>query len=145
MHDLHEETKRLIHEVLTPAQRTEAQRLRREHMQRHLQRRVERMATRLSLTDSQKTAVTRIFENARYAPSRTLHRESGPVDREAMQALRRQTRTELSGVLTAEQMEAASRQMRAEHRASITVVGVGAGGVLVVNGGGIEPIRNAAP
>ena len=102
-HALHRETRRLVREVLTPAQRTRAERLRREHMQRHVERRVDRMAERLALTDAQKTAVTRIFESTA-ARRRALH-EQGPVDHDAMRALREQTRTQLSGVLTAEQME----------------------------------------
>lgn len=139
-HALHQETKRLVEEVLTPAQRTQAQRLRREHMQRHLQRRVDRMATRLSLTDAQKTAVTRIFENAGNR-RRALH-QNGNMDRDAMRSLHEQTRTELSGVLSAEQMTQL-REMRSEHRGRHGRRG--RRGPRGNGNGGVAPIRNAAP
>lgn len=140
MHTLHEETKRLVNDVLTPAQRTQAQRLRREHMQAHLQRRVDRMATRLSLTDAQKAAVTRIFRNA--GTQRRAAHESGNVDRDAMRALREQTRTQLSGVLSAEQMTQLE-EMRSEHRGRHGRRGRRGRGN--GNGNGVAPIRNAAP
>ncbi len=137
MRALRQETRRLVNDVLTPAQRTQAAQLRRQHMTRRFDRRIERMTTQLSLTDAQKTAVTRILRDSQ--TRRRALRENGNVSPDAMRTIRRETRTELSGVLSAEQM-AGLRQMRAEHRSRHGRHGRRGG-----RGNGNGPIRNAAP
>jgi Spy/CpxP family protein refolding chaperone len=119
MRALHEETKRLIDEVLTPAQRAQAQALMQRKHQERLEHRVERMTESLSLTSSQATRVRAIFERAD-AQRRALRGGDGAPDstRAAMRALHESTRREVDAVLTPAQREqaAAQREARRGHR-----------------------------
>ncbi len=84
LHALRQETRALIHEVLTPAQRTELAQKRAEH----LNRRLERMTERLSLSPAQAQEIRGILEAG--------HQAGQP---------RRQLRRQIEQILTPEQRE----------------------------------------
>ncbi|MEM9068972.1 MAG: hypothetical protein AAGE52_10720 [Myxococcota bacterium] len=121
MRALHQETRRLIQEVLTPAQRTRAEQLRAEHAENRRTRRVARMTERLSLTDAQASQVTSVLEGA--ATQRRAIRESSQdhdAKRAAMRTLRQETRTSIDAILTPAQRtqaeEMRERRGRRGHR-----------------------------
>ena len=102
------ESRRLMGEVLTPAQRTQLETLRRAHQSEQLTRRIERMTTTLSLTPAQVQRVTSIFEQA--GTDRAQARRNGDA-RAAMQAVRTRTQAAIDNVLTEEQ-----KAIRTAHR-----------------------------
>jgi len=104
---LHQETRGLVRDVLTPAQRQRAQQLREQHRER----RFERMRSELELSDAQATQVQRIFEEAH---QRRMNGEP-PASREEARARHEAVRAELEQVLDAEQM-VKLREMRDRHR-----------------------------
>ena len=104
MRALRQETKRLVLEVLTPAQRQQLDQMREEHAEERLSRRVERMTERLSLTDQQARQVRQIFERAHH--QREAIRESERPEeqkRASMRQLRERTQAAIARVLTEEQ------------------------------------------
>ena len=106
MHALHEETQRLLMDVLTPAQKTQLEQLREQHQTQHLDRRVNRMKEKLSLSDAQVTRIRSIFEAAQTQRQALRNGSDASDRREAMQALRERTKAAVSAVLTAEQRTA---------------------------------------
>ncbi len=96
MHAHREETKRLVMEVLTPAQRARAAELRTEHQANRITRRLTHMTERLSLSAAQQTRIRAILESA-------ATERSPQMDRAAHQARHRAMRTQIESVLTAEQ------------------------------------------
>ncbi|MEC7524826.1 MAG: Spy/CpxP family protein refolding chaperone [Myxococcota bacterium] len=120
MRALHREMRERFQSVLTPEQRERAQELRREHAQRRIDRRVERMTERLELSATQQQQVRGILQGAAQQ-RRALHEQArldGEAPREAMQALRERTRTQVQSVLTSEQQSRAAelREQRRERR-----------------------------
>lgn len=96
------ETRRLIHEVLTPAQRSQLETLRTEHRENRQARRLERMTERLSLTTSQQARIRQILEES--ATSRRAARRNADSPG-AVRAVRQRTRAAIERVLTPEQRE----------------------------------------
>ncbi|MEO0322949.1 MAG: hypothetical protein AAF447_08320 [Myxococcota bacterium] len=115
---LRQETRRLTMEVLTPAQRRQAEALKREHVQNRVSARVDRMTERLGLDAAQARQVEALF--LREARARMSARESGegPPDRAAREARRDAMRGQLARILTPEQLEQleAHRAHRGERR-----------------------------
>ena len=101
---LRQETRTLIEDVLTPAQKRKAAELRAAHRAERLERKMSRMTERLSLSESQTQRVRSIFEAAQtrrqaLRASNTAHEQK----RAQMQALREQTLQRVRAVLSAEQ------------------------------------------
>lgn len=107
------ESRRLVSEVLTPAQRTQLQTLRTARHAERLTHRVERMTERLSLTPAQAQRVTSILEQSQTA--RAQARRNGDAQT-ASRAVREQTQSAIDNVLTDEQkaIRTASRGQRGE-------------------------------
>lgn len=95
-----------IRNVLTPAQRAQAEQLRATHMQERFEHRMTRLTERLSLTPTQAQQVRGILSHAN-TQRRAIFEQSRLDEtspREALQALHAQTQAQLSSVLSAEQM-----------------------------------------
>lgn len=115
MHELHQETRQLVLDVLTPAQKTKMEELRSQQQERRIDRRVSRMTEKLSLSDTQASRIRSILEAARTQRQALRNgSEAGAERREAMQTLRQRTKTAIDAVLTAEQRATLERH-RAEH------------------------------
>jgi len=115
MRTLHQETRQLVLDVLTPEQKAKMEELRGQHQERRLDRRVTRMTEKLSLSETQATRIRSILEAA--AEQRRALRngsEAGTERRQAMQTLRERTKAAVDAVLTAEQRTALEAH-RAEH------------------------------
>lgn len=97
---LRSESRRLVGEVLTPAQRTQLQTLRSTRQAERLTHRVERMTEHLSLTPAQAQRVTSILEQSH--TDRAQARRNGDAAG-ATQAVRERTRSAINNVLTDEQ------------------------------------------
>jgi len=107
MHALHQDSRRRVEAVLTPAQRQQAEALRAHARTEHVTRRVTRLRESLGLSESQSTRVQLVFEQA--ASRRQAARQANPsatpeARRTARQAQRAQVETDLRQILTAEQM-----------------------------------------
>lgn len=83
-----------------------------------MRRRVARLSRMLELTEAQKTRVETILRGAVTERASLRETERSPERREAMRALRQNTKTQIAGVLTAEQRErfATIRDRRANRR-----------------------------
>lgn len=106
-----------IQAILTPEQRARARELRAQHGQRMMTRRLERMSERLELSPTQVQQVGGILRHA-HSQRRAIReaaRTDGNPPRDAMQALRAQTRDQLRSVLNDAQ-EARLGEMRGRHR-----------------------------
>jgi Spy/CpxP family protein refolding chaperone len=116
MRALRAETKRLIEEVLTPAQRAQAEASRQQRHEERLERRIEHMTEALSLTGDQAARIRAIFERTG-AERRALHEGDGTREskRAAMRTLHESTRRDVDAVLTPAQREQAAQQ-RESHR-----------------------------
>lgn len=98
MRALHEETRRRVDAVLTPAQRQQAEALRAQARTEHVARRVTHLRETLGLNESQTTRVQRVFEQA--ASRRHAARDAGAnttpeARRTAARAQREQVDSEL--------------------------------------------------
>lgn len=110
---LRTESRRLVGEVLTPAQRTQLQTLRSARHAERTNHRIERMTERLSLTPAQILRVTSILEQSQ--TDRAQAQRNGDA-RAAMRTVRQRTRAAIENVLTDEQkaVAAAHRSQRGE-------------------------------
>jgi Spy/CpxP family protein refolding chaperone len=113
MRALHQAARTRIEAVLTPAQRAQAEALRREGHARRVARHAERIQEALGLTDARTAQVRRVLEAS--AERRHALRESGQMNREAHDALRNETHARLAEILTPTEMEQLEL-MRAERR-----------------------------
>ena len=95
----HQETRALIMDVLTPAQRAQAEQLRAAQATEGMTRRIEHMTERLSLTPAQVTRITRIFEQSQ-TDRAGLRRMQGEERAAAARALRESTKNAIEAVLT---------------------------------------------
>jgi Spy/CpxP family protein refolding chaperone len=114
-HALRRETRRLIHDVLTPAQRDDLGRIMIEHHARKMERRIDHMTKRLQLSDEQVEQVRGIFEASR-ARAETLRESDLPRDEKRAQwrELKTDAREAVRSVLTAEQ-QAKLSELRERH------------------------------
>ncbi len=104
MHELHQETRQLVLDVLTAEQKAKMQELRSQRQQRSLDRRVSRMTEKLSLSETQASRIRGILEAARTQRQALRNgSQAGPERQAAMQTLRQRTKTAIDAVLTAEQ------------------------------------------
>ncbi|MEZ4335182.1 MAG: hypothetical protein R3B82_00955 [Sandaracinaceae bacterium] len=113
---LRRQTFEQIRNVLTPAQRAQAEQLRATHMQEMFEHRMTRLTERLSLTPTQAQQVRGILSHAN-TQRRAIFEQSRLDEtnpREALEALHTQTQAQLSSVLSAEQMSSLG-ELR-EHR-----------------------------
>lgn len=109
---LRTETRRLILEVLTPAQRTELGELQEARRERKRARKLERMAERLELTDEQVATVRALFDQADAQRDRIRTSTEDPEARHrAMRQVREETRAAVLEVLTPEQRQ----EMKTHH------------------------------
>lgn len=114
------ESRRLMMEVLTPAQRTQLDTLKANRRAERMNHRIERMTERLSLSAGQVSRITAIFESAAETRSSTLGRMEGEERRAAAEDLRASTLRAVEAVLTPTQREAAETH-RAERRSERAV------------------------
>ncbi|MEM7608085.1 MAG: Spy/CpxP family protein refolding chaperone [Myxococcota bacterium] len=110
---LRSERRRLVDEVLTPAQRSELRELRAAAGESRRARRVEHMTRELSLSDAQALRVRAILDEAATA------RRAAIEDGRSPRALRERTKAAIEAVLTPDQQTRfeAMRAERREHRA----------------------------
>ena len=126
MRTLRTETRQLMMDVLTPAQKTQLEQLRAAKSAERANRRMARMTEKLELTPAQASRIEAIFEAAK-SQRQALRNGSAAGDerREAMRALRERTHAAVDAVLTpaqrakkAERGERGHRQGRHGNRGS---------------------------
>ena len=117
MRALRRSTREQVRAVLTPEQRAQAQQLRQAQHEQMFERRMTHITERLQLSAQQAQQVRSILSHAH--TQRRAIMEQARLDetppREAFEALRTNTRAQLSTVLTEEQL-AALGEMRRHHR-----------------------------
>lgn len=96
MHELREETRGLIDDVLTTEQRAQLEAQREAHQAERRAHRIERLTERHDLTPAQVTRVTQILESADEA-RRSAMRNENP--REALEVIRERTRSAIREVV----------------------------------------------
>ena len=107
MRAAHQESRRLMMDVLTPAQKAQLETLRETRQTAHLDRRIGRMTEKLSLTEAQATRIRAIFEASKTQRQALRNGSDAGVERrQAMQGLRERTEAAVAAVLSAEQRTA---------------------------------------